>query len=757
MSAQREELRVAAGRVDALDKARQGMDTALDRFDFLSQQTERLEALQREREAIQAAVRENVPALQERVRHLRQFSRHLARLNKIEAARGTATSELQRLQSSQQELDSHIERGKTLNESIAQHEARVAALETKLRHYDIGDALGEWAAVARDGLTDAESQDQLDVAARAREHATARQRRDVISLGALILGLVVASVVVLPALVLYTRSLLITVIVGLVLSLVATAIVLVIAQRLFAISRELTRLTEQVGKIQGEANARRAIASSSAVRLEAARTRLTELGIAIPITPEAAQARRIEIAATLENKTRAELNAERDLEKEKLNYARAQRDEVVKRINDVTPLAASGNTADCQRVIQKSERLLNRWRPRIARRAAELDTILDLESAKETMRAAESELKSWQARIEQATKLELEIAKAEERTLKTRADIQAQYETARALLNGNNPAWDATFARTVYADVQQQLSEAFHAGGGEQVRARLNQVEKEFGASEREVKIREKNANDAVISAQAVLQDLNLANALDAEPTVEDLEELAERFEQISLDERPVLDARVKNLHQRVGALRDTRNRLERELGLQGETVDLNAGRDELEREREEQEIRKQATEIVLRARKRIVQKVLPATMDYMRRILPQLTRDRYHDAELDPETYKIRVWDERAGQSGAWKEKNIFSGGTKDQFSLALRLAFALATLPQERGASPGFIFLDEPLGSFDEERAAALMYLLTEGEIGHAFDQIFLISHVRVPENKFTHKLRLENGVVVENSLGT
>jgi exonuclease SbcC len=238
---------------------------------------------------------------------------------------------------------------------------------------------------------------------------------------------------------------------------------------------------------------------------------------------------------------------------------------------------------------------------------------------------------------------------------------------------------------------------------------------------------------------------------------VEDLEELAERFEQISLDERPVLDARVKNLHQRVGALRDTRNRLERELGLQGETVDLNAGRDELEKERQEQEIRKQANEIVLRARKRIVQKVLPATMDYMRRILPQLTRDRYHDAELDPETYKIRVWDERAGQSGAWKEKNIFSGGTKDQFSLALRLAFALATLPQERGASPGFIFLDEPLGSFDEERAAALMYLLTEGEIGHAFDQIFLISHVRVPENKFTHKLRLENGVVVENSLGT
>ena len=138
--------------------------------------------------------------------------------------------------------------------------------------------------------------------------------------------------------------------------------------------------------------------------------------------------------------------------------------------------------------------------------------------------------------------------------------------------------------------------------------------------------------------------------------------------------------------------------------------------------------------------------------MDYLRRILPTLTRDRYHDAQLDPETYKIQVWDERAG---AFKEKNIFSGGTKDQFSLALRLAFALATLPQERGAAHSFIFLDEPLGSFDDERADALIYLLTEGEIARAFDQIFLISHVHVNERLFTHHVVLENGRVVETDL--
>ena len=82
--------------------------------------------------------------------------------------------------------------------------------------------------------------------------------------------------------------------------------------------------------------------------------------------------------------------------------------------------------------------------------------------------------------------------------------------------------------------------------------------------------------------------------------------------------------------------------------------------------------------------------------------------------------------------------------------------MAFALATLPQERGTAPSFIFLDEPLGSFDAERADALIYLLTEGEIARAFDQIFLISHVHVNERLFTHRLVLENGRVALTDLG-
>jgi ABC-type glutathione transport system ATPase component len=85
----------------------------------------------------------------------------------------------------------------------------------------------------------------------------------------------------------------------------------------------------------------------------------------------------------------------------------------------------------------------------------------------------------------------------------------------------------------------------------------------------------------------------------------------------------------------------------------------------------------------------------------------------RYRDVRLTPEDTdgqpgekddRIRVWDPAAG---CYIAKNLFSGGIRDQCSLALRLAFALATLPQELGVAPGYIFLDEPLSDFDFLRA--------------------------------------------------
>lgn len=112
---------------------------------------------------------------------------------------------------------------------------------------------------------------------------------------------------------------------------------------------------------------------------------------------------------------------------------------------------------------------------------------------------------------------------------------------------------------------------------------------------------------------------------------------------------------------------------------------------------------------------------------------------------------YLIRVWDPAAGRYVA---KNLFSGGTRDQCSLALRLAFALAILPQELGVAPGFIFLDELLSASDVQRAQALVELITTGIIAQQFNQVVLISHQHA-FNREAFQFRMESGKIVESDL--
>jgi exonuclease SbcC len=132
--------------------------------------------------------------------------------------------------------------------------------------------------------------------------------------------------------------------------------------------------------------------------------------------------------------------------------------------------------------------------------------------------------------------------------------------------------------------------------------------------------------------------------------------------------------------------------------------------------------------------------------------LLPLLTAGRYRHADLTPD-YQLRVWDERKRD---YVEKSLFSGGTQDQFSLGLRLGFALAALPRELGTSPGFLFLDEPLSSFDRERSAALVELITRGQIALYFPQVFLISHSQTfPPELFSHHITMEDGRVAYHTL--
>src|SRR5207245_2311275 len=151
-----------------------------------------------------------------------------------------------------------------------------------------------------------------------------------------------------------------------------------------------------------------------------------------------------------------------------------------------------------------------------------------------------------------------------------------------------------------------------------------------------------------------------------------------------------------------------------------------------------------------------------PRTEYYIQQLLPVLTRGRYHDVRLTTEeeegaisggAFQLSIWEASAGEYIA---NSSLSGGTADQISLALRLAFAIAALPRELGAAPGFLLLDEPFSSFSRDRVQALVKIVTGDMLGQHFEQILFISHDSAFDSAlFPYHIHVDDGVIVESNL--
>jgi len=231
----------------------------------------------------------------------------------------------------------------------------------------------------------------------------------------------------------------------------------------------------------------------------------------------------------------------------------------------------------------------------------------------------------------------------------------------------------------------------------------------------------------------------------------------------VAAGELPELTARLEDYERRLFAARQGVAEQTAALDHDNTPLDLAECPQRVAALRDERDICREATFTIGNAQERIARHVLPTTERNMQLLLPQLTAGRYRDVRLTaPEgddgqpgemDYRIRVWDPMAGRYVA---KNLFSGGTRDQCSLALRLAFALATLPQELGVAPGFIVLDEPLTAFDAERAQALVTLLTTGTIAEQFAQVIVISHGHAfDRSAFAYHVVMERGRVRSSTL--
>ncbi|MHA1679505.1 MAG: AAA family ATPase [Promethearchaeota archaeon] len=172
-----------------------------------------------------------------------------------------------------------------------------------------------------------------------------------------------------------------------------------------------------------------------------------------------------------------------------------------------------------------------------------------------------------------------------------------------------------------------------------------------------------------------------------------------------------------------------------------------------LETATEERDIVEKSGDIIEKATGKIMQMVIPKTIEHLTKILPILTTDKYKDVKIDDE-YEITVLDPKLGE---YVKKSFFSGGEIDQIALGLRLAFAIATTG-EAANEDSFIFLDEPLGFFDDETKASLVEFLTNGNLINWFEQRFIISNFSQITKYFDHVIEMDDGqVILQSGTGT
>ncbi len=169
---------------------------------------------------------------------------------------------------------------------------------------------------------------------------------------------------------------------------------------------------------------------------------------------------------------------------------------------------------------------------------------------------------------------------------------------------------------------------------------------------------------------------------------------------------------------------------------------------EETEQELEDAEYKKQVLE---RARAELQhtsqslrEEVLPHAEIVINNLLPTLTESRYARLNID-EDLSFNVHSVDAGEE---KERDVFSGGTQDQFLIALRLAFTQSILDSRVRADRYALMMDECTSSSDDQRKQGVFQVL-DG-MSNVFSQIFIIAHEDISNDVDEHIIleRDDNG---------
>ncbi|MHC4391241.1 MAG: AAA family ATPase [Planctomycetota bacterium] len=119
-------------------------------------------------------------------------------------------------------------------------------------------------------------------------------------------------------------------------------------------------------------------------------------------------------------------------------------------------------------------------------------------------------------------------------------------------------------------------------------------------------------------------------------------------------------------------------------------------------------------------------ERVGPMLERFAARVLPRLTAGRYHRVRVT-EGLTLRVY---SPEKNDYVPLSDLSVGAADQLMLLIRLGISFAMVKARgQGNQPHFLFLDEPLASFDAARARAFVEILQGFSL--TFPQVFLVAH--------------------------
>ncbi len=233
-------------------------------------------------------------------------------------------------------------------------------------------------------------------------------------------------------------------------------------------------------------------------------------------------------------------------------------------------------------------------------------------------------------------------------------------------------------------------------------------------------------------------------------PTLpEDLGDYSERlYEELDLQVREIREEKVRLQTERKTTLEridELNSHIQENEGVVDEYVQKEHEVAQLEEDIKTGEF---IIEFIREVAERGREQVRPRVVNVMERLLATITDGKYRFPKLS-EDYSLKVYSSEAGE---YVGANLYSGGTEDQFLLALRLGFAIALLPQGRGTAPQFLLLDEPFGGSDIQRRDNIIRLLQD-ELSRTFQQIIVVSHQTAVLSASEHQYRMTNGRIIRS----